>query len=222
MNQQFPKCVLIDPENVLFASNEIFYDSINISFLEVTNGKVKIEKEVYRKFLSGVSYNEIINFIFTYKPKISISESDRKKIADRFTLLSEKILITSKQNGTKKYHLDVFNWIVNAGSKICICTNVNYELVMKYFDAVGYLKFFEEVITPDNQLKSKPDIQMYEYLFERYKLEPDEVFSIEGTLHGITAARNSNIEFIVSTKPENLTLKNFIEAAQVKEVLTIQ
>lgn len=224
------KCVLIDPENILFPAEELYKDCINLAFADVTKGKVRFDKNQVKTILLGNSFIDIVEFASSFKPqKYKLTEEERKFIIKKLFEYTERFLIKGKYAGTNKTHLEILRWFTEAGIKVCVNSNMSYEILMKYLDATGYLSLIDYVVTPDKLrveqkllINPKPSKDMYNHILAYYDFIEDDLLTIEGTLGGITASKFSNINCIICKNPDLFKLKQIIQGMEKMEVLTFQ
>lgn len=226
----FPKLIMIDVENVFFPASELYQDALNLSFVEVTKGKIRFDRTKEPATRLSNSFFDVADFIFSFKPRtMKMNDELKKELLNRFVANTEKFLIKGKFAGTHTEHLNVLKWFAAAEIPIVFCTNLSYEIVLKYLDATGYIAFSDTVLTPDrmkNEFKlggfPKPSREMYLKVVNSFTLQENDILSIEGTKSGIFAAKSSKVHLLSCANPELFTLVNVKKALESMEFLTIQ
>jgi len=224
------KVLIIDVENIFFPAEEIYQDALNLAFADVTKGKVRFDKNNVKNILLGNSFMDIVEFAISFKPtRIKITEEERKLILRKFVEYTERFLLKGKYAGTNQEHLEILRWFSQAEMSIVFCSNMRFELLMKYLDAAGYAAFADFVITPDRMKEEyegsgfpKPSKEMYMKIMNIYGSKLDDYLCLEGTLGGTTACKFSNLNYIFCNDAKFFRLKEIKKALEKMELITFQ
>jgi 2-haloacid dehalogenase len=105
---------------------------------------------------------------------------------------TKKILETLKANGTHRL-LALTNWSAES-----------FPTALEMFD---FLHWFEGIVVSGDEKLIKPDPRIYQLLFERYKIKPEESIFIDDSIMNVEAASKLGMNGIHFVKPELLKHK---------------
>ena len=97
-----------------------------------------------------------------------------------------------------------YNEVYSQGYNIYLLTNFSkdgYEYISNKFD---FFKKAKVAVVSSHLKIAKPDMRIYKYLLETYKLNPDECVFIDDSAQNIKAAKELGIHGIVYTDIESL------------------
>lgn len=133
--------------------------------------------------------------------------------ADRGTISDEAFFEVIKQNVDAKYHelayqvlhhwydykverydmLEIIKELSSAGYRLILCSNAATSFY-KYKDKIEAFNYFDGFVISADLKIVKPEPGIYEYLLERFKLQPRECFFIDDLLANVKGAWDVGID----------------------------
>lgn len=89
---------------------------------------------------------------------------------------------------------DVVKELKNRGFGIYLCSNASIRLLSCYKDAIPGIEYFDGVLFSAEVKCMKPQKEMYQHLFERFHLRPEECFFIDDLQLNIDGARECGMD----------------------------
>ncbi len=102
---------------------------------------------------------------------------------------------------------------MDAGLKIAVCTTANEQAAKAITEKILADIKFELVLAGDVVEKKKPDPEIYNLALSKLGLTPEEVFVVEDSKNGVTAAKAAGMKTIVTTN--DYTEKEDVSAGDV-------
>ncbi len=102
---------------------------------------------------------------------------------------------------------------MDAGLKIAVCTTANEQAAKAITEKILADIKFELVLAGDVVEKKKPDPEIYNLALSKLGLTPEEVFVVEDSKNGVTAAKAAGMKTIVTTN--DYTEKEDLNAGDV-------
>lgn len=90
------------------------------------------------------------------------------------------------------YMEDFVREVKEAGYKAYLCSNTSDE-IYDYFDAIPALKLMDGILASCDYGVTKPDARLYEALYARFGLVPQECFFIDDMMRNIEGARKTGM-----------------------------
>jgi len=81
-----------------------------------------------------------------------------------------------------------------AGIRTCICTSNSRELVMAVGNHIGFVPYFDEIITSCEVGAGKPAPDIYLEAAKRVGIKPEQCLVFEDTVAGIMAGKNAGMK----------------------------
>ena len=88
--------------------------------------------------------------------------------------------------------------------KIYALTNWSSETWPIAWDIFPFLDWFEGILVSGREELAKPDPKIYELLFERFDINPEEALFIDDNLRNVDASKAAGMDAIHFTTPEDL------------------
>ena len=90
-------------------------------------------------------------------------------------------------------HMEQFvREVKDAGYKVYLCSNTSDE-IYDYFDAIPALKWMDGILASCDYGVTKPDARLYEALYARFDLVPQECFFIDDMMRNIEGAEKTGM-----------------------------
>ena len=90
------------------------------------------------------------------------------------------------------YMEDFVREVRDAGYRTYLCSNTSDE-IYDYFDAIPALKLMDGILASCDYGVTKPDARLYEALYARFDLLPQECFFIDDMMRNIEGARKTGM-----------------------------
>lgn len=110
-------------------------------------------------------------------------------------------------------NVDIAYQLAHKGYHLYLLSNFHSEAIQTMFDQYEFFQIFEGGIISAHEHVVKPDEKIYQLLFERYHLDPQECLFIDDSLGNINAARRLNMTGI--HLPYQAHLKKELETLQI-------
>lgn len=94
----------------------------------------------------------------------------------------------------------VHDWLLAAskqGLKLAIVSSSPRYWVATHLERIGFLKYFDFIVTGDDVKKLKPHPEGYQIAIQKLELTPEEVLAIEDSPNGASAALAADLKCII-------------------------
>lgn len=83
-------------------------------------------------------------------------------------------------------------------------TNWNQDKFREALERFPFLKVFAGIVVSGDERLLKPDREIFDLFFERYKVKPETAVFIDDSLHNVEGARAAGMQALHFTSPEDL------------------
>jgi 2-haloacid dehalogenase len=112
---------------------------------------------------------------------------------------------TEMLNGHLEGTLNILETLKTQGThRLFALTNWSGESFPTALEMFDFLHWFEGIVVSGDEKLIKPDSRIYQLLFERFKIKPEESIFIDDSLKNVEAARELGMVSIHFVKPELL------------------
>ena len=156
-------------------------------------GKIMFGDNLWRKFDEGIMpFGEVIN---EYKEKYTEYAED----IEWFITNGERMSVQRPDLWKKIYDLK------EKGYKIYLLSNYSKILFEQHTKDSGFMEIIDGKVVSYEVNVLKPDRRIYEYLLEKYGLEPSECIFFDDRIENVEAALNIGMKGILVVSEEQLT-----------------
>lgn len=156
-------------------------------------GKIMFGDNLWRKFDEGIMpFEEVIN---EYKEKYTEYAED----IEWFITNGERMSVQRPDLWKKIYDLK------EKGYKIYLLSNYSKVLFEQHTKDSGFMEIIDGKVVSYEVNVLKPDRRIYEYLLEKYGLEPSECIFFDDRIENVEAAVNIGMKGILVVSEEQLT-----------------
>lgn len=188
-----------DLDGTLIDSYEVFLEALSESF---ANFNLPFDRETVYNFIKGQSVNALL------KEQPVPFQEIKEDFTTNSTAKNDKIKLMV---GAKA----VLDWTQKEKIQNFIYTHKGKNA----YDLLNQLEippYFLEIVTSENGFKRKPHPEAINYLLEKYKLKPEEIYYIGDRILDIEAAHNSGIHSI-----NFLSAKNSQQINKLTDIIQI-
>lgn len=89
---------------------------------------------------------------------------------------------------------EVVRWLKSMGYGIYLCSNASVRLLTCYKEVIPAIDCFDGVLFSADVQCLKPQKEMYQHLFDRFRLKPEECFFIDDLSLNIEGARRCGMD----------------------------
>ncbi len=93
--------------------------------------------------------------------------------------------------------IEILDFLKNNGKKIALASSTRKETVINQLRDAKILDYFDEVITGDMVMKSKPEPDIFLLACEKIGVKPNRAYAIEDSINGIRAAFRGGLRSIM-------------------------
>lgn len=193
LNQK--KYLLFDLDGVLTDTRSIHFQAFKESLEECG---ITITEEEHRKSFDGLPTKEKLRKL---KNTYNLSDEDEKKID-----VIKQTKTISLLNSMLTADDDLINLLrkLSLNYKMCVCSNARRETLDLTLKALGIDKFFDFTLSQQDVEAPKPSPSIYLFAKKRFAATNEECLIIEDSPHGIRAAKESGIEYVVVQDADSL------------------
>ena len=108
-------------------------------------------------------------------------------------------------NGSIEATVKILDYLVKQKKyKLYALTNWSSETWPIAWDKFPFLDWFEGILVSGREELAKPDSKIYELLFERFDINPEEALFIDDNLRNVDASIKAGMDAVQFTTPEDL------------------
>jgi 2-haloacid dehalogenase len=108
-------------------------------------------------------------------------------------------------NGSIEATVKILDYLVKQKKyKLYALTNWSSETWPIAWDKFPFLDWFEGILVSGREELAKPDPKIYELLFERFDINPEEALFIDDNLRNVDASIKAGMDAVHFTTPEDL------------------
>ena len=108
-------------------------------------------------------------------------------------------------NGSIESTVKILDYLVKQKKyKLYALTNWSSETWPIAWDKFPFLDWFEGILVSGREELAKPDSKIYELLFERFDINPEEALFIDDNLRNVDASIKAGMDAVQFTTPEDL------------------
>jgi 2-haloacid dehalogenase len=115
-----------------------------------------------------------------------------KQDADLILIFRDQFL--KSLGGVIQKNVDKLYELKSEGYKLYGLTNWSAETFPKAFEEYGFFKLFDGIVVSGVEKVSKPNLQIYQILLQRYSLKASECFFLDDRKENVEAAKQLGID----------------------------
>jgi len=203
---------LFDLDGTLVITDDIYFKV----WYEILNRyNITLTPEIFKKFIQGNNDKYVLNTLLV---NLDIKLEELSNLKD--TLFIENIEKLKVIEGVYKF----LNEIKKGGHKICIVTNSNRQVAEKIINYIEIEKCVDFIISNNDCINAKPNIEPYKRAIDRYNIENDKCFIFEDSKTGILSGKGVNPKLLIGLETiyDNVTLLNYGTDLSIKNYNNIK
>lgn len=92
---------------------------------------------------------------------------------------------------------ELLKFLKEQNAKIGLASSTQYQIVRRELEQAGVLGYFQEIVTGDMVVHSKPDPEIFRMACEKLGAKPKDTYAIEDSFNGVRSASDAGLRTIM-------------------------
>lgn len=189
------KGVILDMDGTLIESTEADYLAWKSLFADYN---IPFTFQEYQPML-GTKSVDVIN------ARLKLNDEELAKALQQ-KMAYFKEVITNNGISIVPFADELFKNLQKYPVKIALATSSRREKMKLLMEKVGFLPYFDVIVTGEEVHNGKPAPDIFLLAAERLQLSPEDCVVVEDTVNGVKAAKNANMKCVAITTSQTADL----------------